>query len=289
MTEPNEPDKAATDTPSTWPNIKVARAAQHLLDLQSRIGLWQAGRPFGAIAEVSDDRLKWRLLLRVTSPPPIEEWGTIMGDCVHNLRSAMDAAVWDLATADGRSPARRNLIGFPIVAKSGEWRDATSRQLEGVSTDVVERIRLLQPFHRPAAERPRDPLALLQRLDNDDKHRSRIIALIEWQEMNHDFSVEFESDEAASRNVPPNTTLNVPDFSDGALLAEHRTVDPIAHAKGGFQFAARLCIETQLGPRPLLETLGGLINYVHTVLAVVYGRTAPTSPVPSDDAGSGGL
>jgi hypothetical protein len=275
MTEPIEPNTAAPRT-STWPNIKVARAAQHFSGLQSRVGLWMATSPFGAEGAISDDRLKWTLRLRVDSPPPVDEWGTYMGDCIHNLRSALDAAVWDFATSEGKSPAIQTQIGFPIATKASEWKDTATRKLDGVPAEVIERIRLLQPFQRPTAERTGDLLALLQRLDNDDKHRSRIVALLEWQKMEHEFSVEFASDGAAARNAPPDTTINVPDFDDGALLVEHRTVDPIVKVKGGFNFGARLAIETPLGPQPLLETLGSLINYVHLVLAVIYGQAVPS-------------
>jgi len=275
MTEPLELSAEAPRT-STWPNVKVARAGQHFSGLQSRVGLWMATDPFRAEAAISDDRLRWTLRLRVDSPPPVEEWGTYMGDCIHNLRSALDAAVWDFATSEGKSPASPTLIGFPIATKAGDWKDAASRKLDGVPAEVIERIRLIQPFQRPTAEQAGDLLALLQRLDNDDKHRSRIVALLEWQKMDHEFSVEFASDQAAERNVPPDTTINVPAFDDGALLVEHRTVDPIAKVKGGFQFGARLAIDTPLGPQPLLETLGALINYVQLVLAVVYGQAVST-------------
>ena len=281
MTERIEPSAEAPRA-SAWPNIKVARAGQHLSDLQSRVGLWMATSPFGAEGAISDDRLRWTLRLRLDSPPPVDEWGAYMGDCIHNLRSALDAAVWDFATSDGKSPAIPTQIGFPIATKAGEWKDAAPRKLDGVPAEVIERIRLLQPFQRPTAEQPGDPLALLQRLDNDDKHRSRIIALLEWQKMEHNFSIAFASDEAAERNVPPDTTINVPAFDDGALLVEHRTVDPIAKVNGGFNFGARLAIETPAGPQPLLETLGSLINYVHLVLAVVYGTAVPSDEVAPD-------
>lgn len=285
MPDPGSPNTEAPRA-STWPHIKVARAAQHLSDLQSRTGLWMATSPFGPKVEISEDRLSWRLRLRVDSPPPVEEWGVYLGDCIHNLRSALDAAAWDFATSDGQKPANANLIGFPIATRKRDWDRAVPRNLDGVSAEVVDRIRLVQPFQRPEAERPGDLLALLQRLDNDDKHRSRIVALLEWQEMGHDFSVEFASDEAAARNVPPDTTINVPEFSDGALLAEHRTKDPIVKVRGGFSFIARLGIETPSGPQPLLETLGSLINYVHRVLGVVYGQASQSEAGVPDSAGA---
>jgi hypothetical protein len=51
--------------------------------------------------------------------PPVEEWGVIIGDVVHNLRSALDHLVWQLTLANGNIP--------PAVIPRGKagkkWRD----------------------------------------------------------------------------------------------------------------------------------------------------------------------
>lgn len=273
MTQPIEPN-ARVATPSTWPAVKVARAAQHLLALQGSIGLWMATKPFDTEVAISDDRLLWTARLRVTSPPPLMEWSAFVGDCVHNLRSALDAVVWDLATRDGRSPAKPNLIAFPICSTGGDWKNQSAPKLDGVPSEELERIRLLQPFQRPDTERASDALVILQRLDNDDKHRSQIIAGVDWQKIDHQLAVAFVDPEAAERNTPPDTTVHVPAFVDGALLMEYRTLDPMATVEGEFQFGARLKIETPIGDQPLLETLGSLIMYVNSVISVVYGAGA---------------
>ncbi|CAM5778851.1 hypothetical protein [Cellulomonas persica] len=280
MTEPITPTAGVPS--STWPNVKVARAAQHLSELQARIGLWFATSPFYGDAVVADDRLSWSMRLHVLSPPPLDEWGAYVGDCVHNLRSALDAAVWDLATSGGREPSSPTWISFPIVTTAERWRGVPERNLDGLPADAIERIWRIQPFQRPAAEQPGDALAILQRLDNDDKHRSKIVAQVAAVEMGHDWSVEFADDAAAGRNVPPDTTLHAPDLTDGAVLMVNRTVDPIVKVRGSFALRANLVIETPMGPQQLIETLGSLISYVDQILAIVYGRVELVGPGTAD-------
>ena len=256
---------------SPWPYVKVARAAQHLADLQARISFWIATQPFTTVPELSPDRLTWSLRLRVGSPPPTEEWSIFLGDCIHNLRSALDASVWELSTKGGEAPDRPLDIQFPIVDDPLKWEAAAKRRLAGVPAPVIERIRIVQPMMRPDEEKPRDLLTLLQHLSNLDKHRSSISASIVPDTINADFSVQFESDEAATRNVPPNVTVHFPEIRDGHLIVEYATVDPIDETTGGFGLSLGIAVDTPSGNQPLFETVGGLVTYVGQVLSVMHG------------------
>jgi len=264
---------------STWPSVKVARAVQHLADLQARVGLWHATRPYRIEDSLSDDRLTWSLRLRVSSLPPLEEWGAYMGDCVHNLRSALDAAAWDGATAEGREPMNPTQIGFPIATTPKEWDRQVGRgKLDCVPPEMVARIRSIQPFTQPAGDDIANGLALVSKLDNNDKHRSKLVASIEWTDMAHELTFEYASGAAAARNVPPNTTLHTPEIVDGALLIENSGVDPIVGVKGESKFGMQLRIDTPFGALPLFPTLGSLVDHVAAVLAIVYDRPLPFPP-----------
>jgi len=74
-------------------------------------------------------------------------------------------------------------------------------------------------------------------------------------------------------------------ISDGALLIEHKAVDPIVAVTGGYSVGLKFGIETALGVQELMPTLSGLLNYAQDVLAVLYsgavkddgqGRTSPS-------------
>src|SRR3954452_1429230 len=91
-------------SPGRWAGAKVDRATAHYADLKARIDAWFASDPYRLESVIADDRCNWTLYLRVDRPPRLVEWATILGDCLHNLRSALDAAVWELAHRDGAAP-----------------------------------------------------------------------------------------------------------------------------------------------------------------------------------------
>jgi hypothetical protein len=124
--------------------------------------------------------------------PPMEEWGTIIGDVVHNLRSALDHLIWQLTLANGHTPPaviplRRKdpdykwrRIGFPIYIfdprrryPSGRripWRREPPDSLWGVRPALRTDIQRLQPFTH-GKNATKEPLAILEEFWNTDKHR----------------------------------------------------------------------------------------------------------------------
>ena len=272
MTDPLvEPKYKVGSDVSTWPYSKLARAAEHLNRLQSEVGLWTAQQPITTEGALDAERLVWSLRMMVNMPPPIQQWSTILGDCVHNLRSALDAAVWEFATMDGNTPKQPSLVQFPVVEHPEQWDKEATRRLQCVPPHVVERIRITQPLMRPEEERPRDPLMLLSHLSNMDKHRASMTCGFRADSVNASFSVQFVDDAAAARNVPPNVIVHEPTIEDGALLVEYRANDPIVETHGGFAIAFELFIDTPAGPQRLGETVGGLIQVVGQVLSVMHG------------------
>lgn len=264
---------------STWPLMKVAQAGAHAASLRARIGLWISAQPVTVKADLRDDRLGATWTSSVPAAPPTMEWSLCVGDCVHQLRSALDACVWEFATQDGRVPPRPNRVQFPIVVEEEQWAAAARDQLQTVPDVIVERIRAVQPFNRAPEERQTDGLRILQSLSNQDKHRSNIRAEVAIDELAHHMSMKFADEEASSRNVPPDITLYASDLNDGAVLAELRTVDPIESLSGAWNFKLHLTMETSAGALPLFQSLEGLSTFVTGILAGVYnGWDRPAQP-----------
>lgn len=96
---------------------------------------------------------------------PAVEWGIIIGDTVHCLRSALDQLVYGLA----REPGKRT--AFPVCLTEREWVTEAPARYWSVRPSFVRLIDNAQPYHRgdTAAEHP---LALLSALSNLDKHRT---------------------------------------------------------------------------------------------------------------------
>lgn len=264
-TEPPAP----THSGQAWPNLKVSRAESHVAELQARVNTWLASDPITHRAAINEDRLGWTLHLVVRQAPPIEEWATIVGDVVHNLRSALDALVWTLATADGSEPNRPTQVQFPIVLNSDDWDSEAKRRLGDLSAKHVDQIKSLQPFNHPVGEQECNALALLHRLDIDDKHKAGLTARVTAAAVEHDGQVEFHSEEAAARNVPPRTIVHVPEIRADALLLEAPTYDPINTVKGNFRLSLILGLETPHGSAPLFETLQALHSATTTTIGIL--------------------
>jgi hypothetical protein len=102
--------------------------------------------------------------------------GTVVGDVVHNLRSALDYIVTALVDASSGAKLKRQ-HQFPIFddskvyeAKVGDAKKAVvGGSLDGV-TCGLSKVWELQPFHRQEPEE--DSLFVVNRLSNADKHRA---------------------------------------------------------------------------------------------------------------------
>jgi hypothetical protein len=115
-----------------------------------------------------------------TGPYPPLFLGLILGDYVHNLRSALDHLAWQLVAEEdapaleSERTARR--IQFPIY--DSEERFASSEAVQHVGAKTRTRMARFQPFkNTEEGTHLVNPLAILQALSNADKHRVLIPAL----------------------------------------------------------------------------------------------------------------
>jgi hypothetical protein len=84
--------------------IKIDRAKEHFDNLNMAIRTFGAGRPYRV--EIKKDTYNpshEEYHFRSEAPIP-DKWGAILGDCVHNLRSALDLLVVELVLANGGVP-----------------------------------------------------------------------------------------------------------------------------------------------------------------------------------------
>ena len=109
------------------------------------------------------------------------EWSPIIGDIVHNWRSALDHLAYQLVIKNGKTPCIRTQ--FPIFFKSpfdtslySKAKDAKkaleswNRQVNGMHPNDVEVIKRLQPYNGGHGA-DSHPLFTLSQLSNWDKHR----------------------------------------------------------------------------------------------------------------------
>lgn len=158
---------------SGWCEMKWVRGLSHLSDLQDRVLQWDAGGHTWAELTVDHTGRHLESILRVDATPPLTERSLLLGDAVHNMRSALDALAWELCHLGGNKPANPNQVYFPAAFTESKWREA-AENLKSMPPEFLERIRRKQPY---LADPPANAqLAVLAEMSNRDKHRGMISA-----------------------------------------------------------------------------------------------------------------
>lgn len=106
----------------------------------------------------------------VEEPMPVE-MSLLAADLIHNARVALDHILARLKKHFGGDVDQGS---FPTWQSEEQWRQRVTNggrrsSLRGLDGSAVDLIYAEQPLHRTAPSS--DPLAVLNRLDNDDKHR----------------------------------------------------------------------------------------------------------------------
>lgn len=100
------------------------------------------------------------------------QWPLIIGDCVYNLRCALDHLWWELASDHlGREPTGREApdIQFPILTRIEPAKFEKHRFNRHIAAHVAARAKAVQAYERPEGTEPY--LEVLADLSNHDKHR----------------------------------------------------------------------------------------------------------------------
>jgi len=149
--------------------LKVERAIEHLKCLDEAAKQWgeEHGRPgFQCVVEPNPQGTKILVKIDQAVEFPEVEWGIIIGDAVHCLRSALDQLVAGLWT-DKTTGATR----FPICRRERDWTVDAPGMYWSVPSDYVAVLDGAQPYHR-GDKAHEHPLAILNVLWNLDKHQA---------------------------------------------------------------------------------------------------------------------
>ncbi|WP_041814935.1 hypothetical protein [Rhodococcus erythropolis] len=147
---------------------KVRRGIFHIETLEAAVRDW-AKNSTDIAHHTSPDGRTFEVELRVSSPPPIDEWGTMFGDAIHNLRSVLDAWMWEKANELSSVPINPLDVQFPVSKDGKAWRNWRSRMKPYIDAPLIEGLRVSQP-HLVTVE-GQNALLGLHDLDIIDKHR----------------------------------------------------------------------------------------------------------------------
>ncbi len=159
------------------PRLKLRRARKHLEDLERLMGSFIEAET-KRVAVEHDPQTGARLWVLHQPGKPDPAWGTIIGDVLYNLRSALDHLAWQLVLANGKNPNTMD-AGFPIFESVESYATKGLAQVRGMSERVRTEMEAAQPYHRPSTTWRTDDLLLLNRLNNVYKHRHFKLTLLQ--------------------------------------------------------------------------------------------------------------
>ena len=156
----------------TGPNARVHRAREHLESLKSQSATFIGSQPFIIVPEFEPLTRDHVLRIWIRGFIPVH-LSLVVGDVIHNARSALDQTAWMLATRDteidelwSERTARR--IAFPVI-RTNEKDFFEHKSMRYFSNDTKEILADLQPYRGGHLGRSIDRL---DRYWNIDKHRT---------------------------------------------------------------------------------------------------------------------
>lgn len=146
-------------------NLKIKRAANHIADLNDVL---RERRPFSYILE-TNAKTGERATFAKRNEPVIYDAALICGDVIHNLRSALDHAYWEIVSPFTKTDRERTRTQFPFSeAETGLGEAVKLRFADRVGDKFFAAMLGLKPYGAPGGN---EALHLIHQLNIVDKHR----------------------------------------------------------------------------------------------------------------------
>lgn len=144
--------------------LKVKRAEKHQSELAQMFG---RRKPFGYYLE-TNYKTGERATFAKRDEEMANEASVVIGDVLHNLRSAIDHAYWNCTEKHAKSEGERRNIQFPITSTETALKDSILPGLPSrVSKDFADALAGLKPYR----EGGNLLLCTIHDLDVIDKHK----------------------------------------------------------------------------------------------------------------------
>ena len=242
-------------------DAKIARAKEHLDTLYAEAGVFFESTKRNFILK-SNGQEAWIVHYIQDSIPPIR-LGVLLGECVYNLRSALDNLVCGLIrTKDAHAACHGTQ--FPICSTTKTWNDNWRKDLKGVEPAAQQMIKDLQPCFRMSAVPGNDPLSVLNVLCNSDKHRAVTLTLA----YSHDLTITVHANDGKVHVVKVTKPLYAGDVHTIPLSLDPATVQPSARFETRGTGVLTIREFGPWGERPVWSVLSDLYEYVRDRVAV---------------------
>lgn len=145
------------------PGLKIERAKHHINDLNARIADFLVKKPFELVSRFDPKTAERIVRIKINETIP-DEFSLIIGDATHNLRSALDIAIFEIV---GGKTDRPDNVQFPFGKNAQSFKSIfCQRQINVAGENVQRTVCQLKPYGDG------NPLLDgLHRLDIHDKHK----------------------------------------------------------------------------------------------------------------------
>ena len=158
-------------------SVKVDRAKEHLETISADVRTYLDSKPYAVVAKRAPDTRRMVYFVGSVRAAPLRI-PAILGDTIHNLRSALDHLAYQLVwVGSGKKPSSH--VYFPIADDRTKYIEQRRRQLKGATSDAIATLDGLMPYRGG-----NDSLWCLNKLNNIDKHRVLLTAGSAFQSIN---------------------------------------------------------------------------------------------------------
>jgi hypothetical protein len=195
--------------------------------------------------------------------PPIR-LSVLIGECVHNMRSAVDNLVCGLALTL-KPTCKCHGLAFPLLKDQAEWSEKADKSLKGVPPAAMEVIRNLQPWIDTTAP---NPLVILNKLSNLDKHRACNFTLAYSRNVN----LLIHCNDGSVVTYSPDQPLYLGDVHTVTLPIDKALVQPSARVQSSGTFVITFREESDWDDLPVMQVLQDCFDHIERH---VIGRLKP--------------
>jgi hypothetical protein len=173
--------------PLDGPRLKISYAKAEIDRLRSVEEIFFQNTHYSVIrAEIDSVSGNQIYRVKVDGYPPSLDWGISIGEIVHNLRSALNHLVYQLAFLNSanepKAIARDRKLQFPICIDPDEFRRRGINRIKLLCSEHKTTVERLQPYSGSSSlalktvnlsqwSGRNSPLYWLEEINNADKHR----------------------------------------------------------------------------------------------------------------------
>jgi len=233
------------------------------------------GDGYSVVEEHDSDAGVYVFRMNLLREPPLIQWSLVIGDCLHNIRSALDHLFWALVLLKHPtgSPQGATHAMFPIYRDVNTFKGKKYQIEEWVGQDITAMLERMQPF---ASKLDPHPLLFIHENNIEDKHKLLIPVLGAVRSAQTLIKTKPGSSPPEFKVTQgPNALVN------GAELGRLIVKSPESVVDVYYSPSVRVCLERKAVMFEVVPTLGKLIKDVEKTTDFLADSLATQPRLPS--------